>query len=68
MIGFGAKKCSNEIIPGAFSFMFSYMIRDALVLQTVRGKKYMPCSCVCVCVCVCVLQKLIDKLLLEIEA
>jgi len=46
--------------------VFSDMIRDAVVLQTVRGKQYMPCSCVCVCVCFG--GKLIDKLLLEIEA
>jgi hypothetical protein len=38
MIGFGVKKRSNEIIPGAFSVMFSYMIRDVLELQTVGGK------------------------------
>jgi len=44
--------------------MFSDIIRDAVALQTVRGKQYMPCSCVSVCV----LEKLIDKLLLEIEA
>ena len=50
------------IIPGAFSFIFSDMIRDTVVLQTVCGKQYVPCSCVCV------LEKLIDKLLLEIEA
>jgi hypothetical protein len=66
MIGIGVKKCSNEVIPIAFSFMFCDMIRDSVVLQTVREKQYMPCSCVCVCVCV--LEKLIDKLLLEIEA
>ena len=53
MAGFGFKKCSNERIPGALSFIFSDMIRDAVVLQTVRGKQYMPGSCVCVCVCVC---------------
>lgn len=64
MIGLGVKKSSNVTIPGAFSFMFSDMIRDAVVLQTVREKQYIPCSCVCVCV----LEKLIDKLLLEIEA
>ena len=68
MIGLGVKKSSNETIPEAFSFMFSDTIRDAVVLQTVREKQYIPCSCVCVCVCVCVLEKLIDKLLLEIEA
>ena len=64
MIGLGVKNCSNEIIPGAFSFMFSDMIRDYAVLQTERGKQYIAWSCVCVCV----FEKLIDKLLLEIEA
>lgn len=53
MIGLGVKKFSSEIILGAFNFMFSDMTRDALVLLTVRGKQYMPCSCVCVCLCVC---------------
>jgi hypothetical protein len=65
------KKCSNAIVPGAFSFAFCDTIRDAVVLQTVRGGITYPvdvCVCMCVCVYVCVLEKLIDKLLLEIEA